>query len=288
MIDDLEHIVELKQRHWEEKNTEKRQRLAIESQKKVIRFQSKLGNFFDNLIFLHTFNYPVDHLKMRGKYDSLKIRKDVLGKNLAQDLFFKRKIFEDGAPHPRWRGTDKSIRTLINTLKINLEYSQDDNIFISETLRYDLKWLLSRVEKYLSYDSSLIKRELFRWGKKVKDQIDFYNQLLSGKVEIKGKEIPVADFIEDNLGAKSRLEDFIYEKQADTYEFWSRQPEEQRRLFVSETIILNEVGGTPDPGDVEKEEVLKVVHKRSRLKFYSSLGGTKELTDKLKKLEPQE
>ena len=32
----------------------------------------------------------------------------------------------------------------------------------------------------------------------------------------------------------------------------------KRRLFVSETIILNEVGGTPDPGDIEKEEVLKL------------------------------
>ena len=168
---------------------------------------------------------------MRGRYDSLKIRKDTLGKNLAQDLFFKRKIFEDGAPHPSWRGTDKSIRTLINTIKVNLQSTHEKDLFISETLRYDLNWLLSRVEKYLSYDSSLIERELFRWGKKVGDQIDFYNQLLSGKVDIKGKKISVADFIEDNLGAKSRLEDFIYEKQADTYEFWSRQPEEQETTF---------------------------------------------------------
>ena len=137
----------------------------------------------------------------------------------------------------------------------------------------------------MSYDASLIKRKLYRWERKVEDQIDFYNQLLSGKLKLKGSVVGVDDFIQDNLGAKSRLEDFIYDKQAQTYEFWTKQSEEMRQLFVSETIILNEVGGTPDPGDMEKEEVLKVVHKRSRLKFYSSLGGTKELSLKLKALK---
>lgn len=278
---ELETIVELKQNHWKEKNRKNRITLAKKSKEKVSNFKTGLALFLDKLSPLHTFGYPVNHLEMRGKYDSLKIRKDPLGINLAQDLFFKRKIYEDGAPHPRWRGTDKSIRTLINTIRLMVDENNGEGHFISETLRYDLAWLLPRVEKYLSYDLSLIKRELFRWGKKVSDQIEFYNQLLSGKISLKGKSISVKDFIEDNLGAKSRLEDYIYEKQADTYEFWSKQDEEQRRLFVSETIILNEVGGTPDPGDIEKQEVLKVVHKRSRLKFYSSLGGTKELVEKL-------
>ena len=39
-----------------------------------------------------------------------------------------------------------------------------------------------------------------------------------------------------------------------------------------DTIILNEVGGTTDPGDLEKQEVLKVVLNRADLKYYSSLS----------------
>tara|TARA_B100000925_G_scaffold289647_1_gene272977 strand:+ start:4453 stop:6102 length:1650 start_codon:yes stop_codon:yes gene_type:complete len=279
----LDEIVLLKQEHWLEKEKTKQSSLMKKSKTKVMKFEERLNIFFDRLFMLQTFGYPVNHLEMRGKYDSLKIRKDTLGKNLAQDLFFKRKIYEDGAPHPRWRGTDKSLRTLINTLKSGLSSNANKSFFISETLRYDLVWLFERLEKYLSYDASLIKRMLSRWGNKISDQILFYNQLLSGKVKINGRDVKVDDFIRDNLGAKSRLENFIYSKQADTYEFWSKQSEELRRLFVSETIILNEVGGTPDPGDIEKKEVLKVVHKRSKLRFYSSLGNTKELIEKLNK-----
>ena len=39
-----------------------------------------------------------------------------------------------------------------------------------------------------------------------------------------------------------------------------------------DTIILNEVGGTTDPGEFEKKEVLKVVLNRSELKYYSSIS----------------
>jgi hypothetical protein len=219
---------------------------------------------------------------MRRDYDSLKIRKDAVGINLAQNIFFKRKIIEDGAPHPRWRGSDKSIRTLINTIRVSLNDKKRQR-FIAENLRYDLDWLFARIERYLNFDPGIIKRKQSRWESKVAAKILFYNELLSGFVTVKDQRISVQNFVKENIDSKSALEDFIYEKQADTYEFWINQPKEFRRLFVSETIILNEVGGTPDPGNLDKREVLKVVHKRSKLKFYSSIGRDEELLEKLGK-----
>ena len=53
------------------------------------------------------------------------------------------------------------------------------------------------------------------------------------------------------------LEHYIYTQQAKTYKFWSKQDPELRKLFVIDTIILNEVGGTPDFKDLEKSEVLR-------------------------------
>ena len=72
-----------------------------------------------------------------------------------------------------------------------------------------------------------------------------------------GVSVSVNKFVKENVDSKSALEDFIYEKQAETYEFWSKKSQELRRLFVSETIILNEVGGTPDPGDMDKKRGFK-------------------------------
>ena len=271
----------LKRNHWLEKDVKKQKIIGIESLNKFTNFKKELKSFLDGLFVLHTFSYPVDHLLMRRDYDALKIRKDPVGKNLAQDIFFKRKIIEDGAPHPRWRGSDKSIRTLINTISVSLSKKRKEQ-FISENLRYDLDWLLDRIERYLNFDSGIINRKLQRWENKVTAQISFYNELLSGSVTVNGTSVSVSKFVKENVDSKSALEDFIYEKQAETYDFWSKQPQELRRLFVSETIILNEVGGTPDPGDMDKKEVLKVVHKRSKLKFYSSIGSDEELAQKLR------
>ena len=60
------------------------------------------------------------------------------------------------------------------------------------------------------------------------------------------------------------LEHYIYNQQARTYKFWSEKSSDLRKLFVIETIILNEIGGTTDYKDLEKGEVLKVVYNRSK------------------------
>ena len=148
-------------------------------------------------------------------------------------------------------GVTFAIRSLINTVYFEIKNNTDD--ILSENLRYDLRWLFSKIDEYLGFDSSILKRKNKRWLNKIDAQIKFYNSLLSNNLQINGQNISVENLIKNNLDAKDRLKKWIYEKQADTYEFWMKQDEKMRQMYVADTIILNEVGGTPDPLEVEKK-----------------------------------
>ena len=138
-------------------------------------------------------------------------------------------------------------------------------------------------ERYFSYHQSIILKKIKSWRLKTEKQLAFYNNLLSGKIEFSGKVFEVRDYLNDRKDSGLALEHYIYSQQAKTYKFWSEQDPELRKLFVIDTIILNEVGGTPDFKDLEKREVLKVVYNRSNIKFYSSIAPHENLYPYLKK-----
>jgi len=268
--DDLKVLVGFKRKYFEEKKNKQRNAIKQLSKQKLEVFFKELRASFKSLYFLHTYGFPANHKAMRRDYDSFKIRNDHAGKTRANEIFFNRKLVEDGVRHPRWRGNDRSIRTLINTVYLRTGFAKDSS-FISEDLRYDLEWLLERIYDYLEFDSSLIVKRLERWENSAEKMYYFYISLLNGIVDVEGEKISVEKYLEGEGRSRKILKDFVYQKQADVYEYWSKQSKINRQLFVMDTIILNEVGGTPDPGDLEKEEVLKVVLNRSKLKFYSSL-----------------
>ena len=88
-----------------------------------------------------------------------------------------------------------------------------------------------------------------------------------------GEKVKVDEFIEGKGRSRAALKEFVYRKQADAYEYWAKKKKLMRMMYVFDTIILNEVGGTSDPGDLEKKEVLKVVFNRTNLDYYSSLSA---------------
>jgi hypothetical protein len=279
---DLKLLVGFKRKFFEEKTASQRLAISQLSKHKLRNFYQELRQTLESVYFLHTFNFPADHKSMRRDYDSFKVRSDMSGIKRANEIFFLRKLVEDGVRHPRWRGNDRSIRTLINTTYIRSIKNSEES-FIDEDLRYDLEWLLERLIDYLKFDISLIVKRLERWEKSTEKMYRFYISLLEGSVNIDGKTIPVKQFIEGNGRSRKTLKDFVYKKQADVYEFWTKQSRVNRVLFVMDTIILNEVGGTNDPGELEKKEVLKVVLNRSELNFYSSLSPKDSIYSHLEK-----
>ena len=105
---------------------------ARESINQLIKSFSKLEK---EIFYLKGFNYPVDHLIQRFNYES-HLNKGETTK--AREIFFKRKIYEDGAMNKKGK-PDTFYRTALNTIKINLTKQR---LFIAEDVRYDLEWLL--------------------------------------------------------------------------------------------------------------------------------------------------
>ncbi len=268
---DIKLLVGFKRRYHEETNPKQKVAIRKLSFRKLQDFYQRLRSAYNEIYFLHTYKFPADHKKMRQHYDSFKARQDEIGKKRANEIFFMRKLVEDGVRHPRWRGNDRSIRTLVNTTYIRSLENQRES-FINEDMRYDLEWLLERISDYLEFDKSLIIKRLTRWERSTEKMYLFYLGILKGEVSIDDEKISLEKFLDGKGRSRQNLKDFVYKKQADVYEFWIKQNKLNRMLYVMDTIILNEVGGTTDPGDLEKEEVLKVVFNRSKLKFYSSIG----------------
>ena len=151
--DDLKLLVGFKRKYHEEKNLKQKKAIKALSRQKLQDFYFELREVFKKTYMLHTFSFPVDHKSMRRDYDSFKRRKDVAGKKRANQIFFERKLVEDGVRHPRWRGSDRGIRTVINTIFTN-SMNNHAASFIDEDTRYDLDWLLERVHDYLQFDKA--------------------------------------------------------------------------------------------------------------------------------------
>ena len=279
---DLKILQGFKRKFYEEKDLAQKKAITLLSKNKLQQFYTDVRKILKQSFFLHTYRFPIDHKEMRKDYDSSKERKNIAGQRHANELFFMRKLVEDGVRHPKWRGNDRSIRTLINTVYIKSIQNKNDN-FIDEDSRYDLDWLFDRLIDYVNFDKSLIVKRLKRWEESTEEMYQFYIGLLNGETIIDSKKIKTLDFLAGKGRSRKQLKEFVYHKQAEAYEYWSKLSKLNRVLYVMDTIILNEVGGTNDPGDLEKQEVLKVVFNRSDLKYYSSLSHKDSILEYLDK-----
>ena len=102
----LNELLKIKNDFYLKEKIKEKSELKKVSKKKFLSFKNDLLYFLERIKLLHTYSFPINHLVMRSQYDLLKIRKDIPGQTLSQDVFFNRKVVEDGAPHPRWRGSD--------------------------------------------------------------------------------------------------------------------------------------------------------------------------------------
>ena len=92
----FKEVVDLRQKFHESKKNQAN--ILLEGKKKIQQLNEATHKFLDQISFLKPFGYPVDHLVMRQEYDLYKNRTDTEGQMLKNDILFRRKIFEDGAP----------------------------------------------------------------------------------------------------------------------------------------------------------------------------------------------
>lgn len=250
----------------------------VSPRKESLKLLGELVKEYESLInrvsFLSNFQYPVDHLKNRKVYDSFRELETIESKKISNYTFLYRKLLEDGAYNKNRTGSDIYLRTTIDTLHFELK---QHGFYLSEDARYDLDFVLAKIESELTKGKARILERLTEWEERTRKTVDFYKSLTLPENQVPAiagdkKSTPNRQLILEHNKATSRLKEFVYTKQAEVYKYWLNQPELTRAIFVIETILLNEVGGVDGDDALERMDVARVVMNRLDKPKYLAIG----------------
>ena len=272
----VENLLNLKKEHYLAISNERKEAIRKESAAQLVRLKKQFKIFIDQIFFLKSYNFPNDYLSYRKTYEDYKNKEGVKAKRMANKTFFLRKILEDGAYDPNKTRPDKFLRTTMDTLYLSIMKMED---FISENVRYDLEWVERQLDRVLRRGKKVQLSRLREWRDRTKENMKFYSDL----IEIKNKN-KAAFLIKKENDATIKLKEFVYKKQAEVYEFWSKQSELMKALFTLETILVHEVGVIDGEHGLERMAVSQVVMNRYYDDFYSTLDKDQML---VKFLDPQ-
>ncbi len=236
--------------------------------------QKRMASLTKTVSFLTNYRYPVDHLKNRKVYDEYREKENTESQKVANYTFLYRKLLEDGAYNKDHTGSDIYLRTTLDTLYYELK---EHDFYLTEDARYDLVFVLSKIESEIARGKAKIVERLNEWEERTKRTLDFYKSLTlpenQREIVVSGKKTsPNKELIIEHNRATHQLKDFVYKKQAEVYNFWLHQPELTRAIFVLETILINEVGGVDGDEALERMDVARVVMNRLDKPKYLSIG----------------
>lgn len=259
----INNLLNLKKQFHFKIKKEERDRILNESRIEILRLKKQFSLFMDQMYFMKSYNFPNDFLSYRRDYEKYRFDKKLKNDKLANEIFFFRKIVEDGAFDPDRTRPDKFIRTALDTLYLNIQKEQD---FLSEDVRYDLDWLEEKLERIVERGKKAQLLRLNEWLERTERTFKFYQELVAIKNKNKAKFL-----VQKENEAAVDLRQFVYKKQAEVYEFWSKQKELDKALFVFETILVHEVGVLDGKYGLERTNVAKVILNRHLDDFYNQL-----------------
>lgn len=260
------------------------------SRKASLKLMGRLASDYETLIkkvsFLSNYQHPVDHLKNRKVHDEYREKEDEASVKVANYTFLYRKLLEDGAYNSDHTGSDIYLRTTIDTLYFELK---QHDFYLSEDARFDLEFVLGKIESELKRGKTKIVERLTEWEERTARTLSFYKSLTLAEnnlpITIDGRKTTANRvLIEEHNKAADALKKFVYTKQAEVYNYWLHQPELARAIFVLETILLNEVGGVDGDDALERMDVARVVMNRLDKPKYLVVGKKELLYPYIKKV----
>jgi len=271
---DLKELLLLKERAFDSKSKKQRLLLSKESEEKLVKFKMRLKSYLKSLRFFHSFRFPVDHLNSRKIYDDNKKTQNIAKQRSANRIYFFRKLTEDGTFNKNYKRSDRFLRTLLNTTYLKLDNKE---VFLSEDLRFDIFSLLEKIKYRMRAGVNDNLLRLKRWKSDNVKSLSFYTSLKKNIVKVDGKNMNADVYINELNRAKKNLEDFVLRKEALSYEFWSRESELYRALYVLTTILYNEVGRIDGSDALERKDVLHVVMNRLGMAKYNQIKKSEPL-----------
>lgn len=277
----FEEHISLKEKYYDMDESEAKDLLGREANKKFKEFRLKVRDFLSEISFLHSFRFPVDHYAWRKRYDELKERHDYWGKHEANKIFFARKIIQDGAQNSDRSDGDNFLRAAIDTAYISLRDYYEP--FVSEMIRSDLNYVFKKVKPYLRMGPSKQKERLYEWLDRTGRYYKFYDDLLNNSDVKTGSEL-----LEARAKSRFALKDFVLQKQEEAYTFWQKKEEIFRYLYVVDTILFNEVGNIDGRDALERRDIVRVVINRHDDDYYSMFDKLDDLFEKFSTVPDEE
>ncbi len=262
-------LLNLKKQYNQAITKNDKEKILRESRIEMTQLKKLFDIFMDQIFFMKSYNFPNDYLANRSQYELYKEKEGKKNKKKANEIFFYRKITEDGAYDPDRSRPDKYIRTALDTLYLSLNKAND---FLTENIRYDLEWIERHLEKLLTRGKKVHLARLNEWSSRAQATFRFYQELLETKNKDKAKFL-----VKKENEAAYNLRNFVYKKQAEAYAFWVKRKELYKALFSLETILVHEVGVLDGPFGLERTSVAKVVLNRVGHDFYNQLSKKQEL-----------
>ncbi len=256
-----------------------------ESLKLLTSLQHEYSRLLKKLSFFGNYAFPVDHLKNRKVFDEYKESEEESSVKIANYTFLYRKTVEDGAWDKNHKSSDIYLRTTLDTVAFEIK---EHGFYLSEDARYDLEYVLSKIESELGKGKTWTLERLKEWEERTNKLYAFYKSLTQPQnqkeIEVAGKKTtPNRELIKEHNKATHDLKEYVYTKQAEVYDYWLHQPELSRAVFVIETILLNEVGGVDGEDALERIDVARVVMNRLDKPEYLAIGKKEFLYPYLQK-----
>lgn len=267
----VKELLDIKKLHQTEIRPETKEKLRKESRLNLIKLQKQFDIFLSHIFFLKSYNFPNDYLDYRERYEVVKDKEGNKYKRIANEIFFFRKIVEDGAFDPDHTRPDRYVRTALDTLYLNIK--QEHN-FISENVRFDLEWLEKNIENNLARGKSKQLARLKEWRERTQESLNFYREIIKSSNKTKAKFL-----VKKEAESAENLRDFVYQKQGQVYNYWAKEDDLTKALFALETILIHEVGVIDGEYGLERAAVAEVVINRFYDNFYNQLAPKQKISE---------
>ena len=274
-IDNLEATVKKllihKERYYDSNNVDAKIKARNQSKYLFLTFKKKILDLFQKVSFLLSYRYPVNHFELRENYDQVKGSKKPQKRKRSNEIYFYRRIVQDGAQNRNNTASDTFLRASLDTIYYQLQKEQD---FISEQLRFDILSVLEGIRHHIRRGPRQKLVRLREWKKRTKKVLNFYKALRAGKVKVDNHFETGEQLILSKAKATYDLKTFNFKKQKQVYRFWQKKDPLLQAIFVMETILFNEVGGYDRKSGVERQDVAQVVINRHNDHQYNYIPPT--------------
>lgn len=290
-IDRVENNVallqEAKKDYFFARDENKKEEIKKKASKQFEQLLKEVEHLKDQIPFLLSFKFPVNHLALRAEYEKNKNVNTKESRARANSIYLFRKIVQDGSYDEDLSKNDAVIRSAFDTLYLSLT-KESNRSFLTDNERVDFRYVLKNFDKLLSLRANNLIARFIEWKNRNERALVFYQDLLDGK-KIKLSENSqiqdVTSVLEERARSLYTLKEFVLTREANAYEFWSKRSELLQSLFAIETILYSEVGRMDAPDALERRDVAQVVINRSENSLYNSLSEStlsKYLSPKIK------